>query len=37
LGTVDEFEQRVEETHGESNYGLEYMAIINVIRVRFKL
>jgi hypothetical protein len=36
-GTLEEFEKRVEETHGNSQYGLEYKAVINVLRVKFNL
>jgi hypothetical protein len=34
---LEEFEKRVEETHGNSQYGLEYKAVINVLRVKFNL
>ena len=36
-GDIEEFEKIVEETHGDSQYGKEYKAIINVIRVKFGL
>lgn len=35
-GTIDEFEEAVEEVHGDSQYGLEYKAIIEVIKLRIK-
>lgn len=35
-GSVEEFE-RVEETHGDSKFGREYKAIINVIKIKFDL
>ena len=30
-GSVEEFEKRVEKTHGDSKFGREYKAVINVI------
>lgn len=36
FGTVEEFAQKVEETHGDSLYGREYKAIIEVIKVHFE-
>ena len=36
FGTVEEFAKKVEETHGDSLYGREYMAIIEVIKVHFE-
>lgn len=35
-GTVEEFAKKVEETHGDSLYGREYKAIIEVIKVHFE-
>ena len=32
---IEEFEKIVEETHGDSQYGKEYKAIINVIKIKF--
>ena len=36
-GSIEEFEKRVEEKHGDSKFGREYKAIINVIKVKFNL
>ena len=36
-GSVEEFEKEVEETHGDSKFGREYKAIINVIKIKFDL
>ena len=34
-GTLDEFAAKVQETHGDSRYGREYRAIIEVIKIKF--
>ena len=34
-GSLKDFVEKVEKTHGANQYGLEYMAIANVIKVRF--
>lgn len=36
-GSIDEFEAAVKKTHGDSQLAAEYMAIANVIRVKFGL
>ena len=36
-GTLDEFAAKVQETHGDSLYGREYQAIIEVIKIHFEL
>lgn len=36
-GSVEEFWEKVEETHGDSKFGKEYKAIIEVIKVKFEL
>jgi carbonic anhydrase/acetyltransferase-like protein (isoleucine patch superfamily) len=36
-GTLDEFEEAVEDTHGDGKFGREYKAIIQVIKVKFNL
>lgn len=36
-GSIKEFEKIVEETHGDSKFGREYKAIINVIKIKFDL
>ena len=36
-GNIDEFEAQVRETHGDGQYAREYLAIANVIRVKFGL
>jgi hypothetical protein len=36
-GTLERFEKRVKQTHGDNKYGREYMAIIEVIKVKFEL
>ena len=36
-GSIEEFEKKVEKTHGDSKFGREYKAIINVIRIKFDL
>jgi hypothetical protein len=37
FGTLEEFAERVERTHGDNRYGREYRAIIEVIKVKFGL
>ena len=37
LGTVSEFAEKVKATHGDSQLGKEYKAIIEVIKVKFGL
>ena len=34
-GSIEQFEKQVERTHGDSKYGREYKAIINVIKIKF--
>jgi len=36
-GTLDEFIKQVKETHGESKYAREYLAIAEVIKIKFDL
>ena len=36
-GTLDEFTKQVKETHGESKYAREYLAIAEVIKIKFDL
>lgn len=36
-GTVEEFEKAVEKKHGDSKYGREYKAVIELIKVHFDL
>ena len=36
-GSIEEFEKEVEKTHGDSKFGKEYKAIINVIKIKFNL
>jgi hypothetical protein len=33
-GTLDEFEKRVKETHDNSKYGREYLAMIEMIKIK---
>ena len=35
FGSVDDFEKKVEETHGGSKYGKEYRLLIDLIKVHF--
>ena len=35
-GSIDEFEEAVKDTHGDSKIGREYRAIIAAIRIRFE-
>ena len=34
-GSIEQFEKQVERTHGDSKYGREYKAIIEVIKIKF--
>ena len=34
-GTLDEFAQKVEETHGDNQYGREYKAFIELVKIHF--
>lgn len=36
LGTLEEFAKKVEETHGDSLYGREYKAFIEVLKIHFE-
>ena len=36
-GNIKEFEKAVEKTHGNNQFGKEYKAIVNVIKIRFNL
>lgn len=36
-GTVEEFAAKVEETHGDNDFGKVYKTIIEVIKLRFGL
>ena len=36
-GTLDEFADKVQQTHGENEYGKVYKAIIEVIKLRFNI
>ena len=36
-GTLDEFSTKVEQTHGDNEYGKVYKAIIEVIKLRFNV
>lgn len=36
-GTLNEFENEVESTHGDNKYGREYLAAINMIKIHFDL
>jgi hypothetical protein len=36
-GTLDEFSAKVEQTHGDNEYGKVYKAIIEVIKLRFNI
>lgn len=36
-GSIEQFEEQVERTHGDSKYGCEYKAIIEVIKIKFGL
>jgi hypothetical protein len=36
-GTIDEFEKEVIKTHKDGKYAKEYLAIINVIKVKFNI
>ncbi len=34
-GSIDEFEKKVRKTHGDNRHGKEYLAFIELLRVRF--
>jgi carbonic anhydrase/acetyltransferase-like protein (isoleucine patch superfamily) len=36
-GTLDEFEKWIEKTYGDSQYGRQYKAIVEVLKIRFNL
>lgn len=36
FGTLDEFAQKVEETHGDNRYGREYKAFIELVKIHFE-
>lgn len=36
-GTLDEFIKQVKETHGESKYAREYLAVAEVVKIKFDL
>ena len=36
-GNIKEFEKAVEKTHGNNQFGKEYKAIVNVIKIKFNL
>lgn len=36
LGTLQEFEDKVKETHGESKFAKEYLALVELIKIHFK-
>lgn len=35
-GTLDEFRKKVKETHGDSKYATEYLAIADIMELHFK-
>lgn len=35
LGSIDEFEIKVEETHNDNKYAREYKAMINLIKIKY--
>ncbi len=35
-GSISEFEEKVKETHGDNQYAKEYLAFIELLKVRFK-
>lgn len=37
LGTLDEFKEQVIKTHGDNEYAKEYLAIIEVVKIKFRL
>lgn len=37
LGTLEEFEKKVEETHANNKFGKEYKALIALIKIHFEL
>lgn len=36
-GTLEEFVEKVKETHGDNIYAKEYLAIVEVVKIRFNL
>lgn len=36
-GTIDEFENKVKETHGDNKYAKEYLAIITAMKIHFEI
>jgi hypothetical protein len=36
-GTLDEFDKKVEETHGENKHAIDYKALIEFAKVKFEL
>ncbi len=37
LGSLDEFENKVKETHGDNKYGKEYAALIELVKIHFEM
>ena len=37
LGTLEEFNKKVEQTHGDTKYGREYKALIELIKIHFDI
>lgn len=37
LGTLEEFNKQVEQTHGDTRYGKEYKALIELIKIHFEI
>ena len=37
LGTLEEFNNKVEQTHGDTKYGREYKALIELIKIHFDI
>ena len=35
-GNLEEFETKVKETHGDSKYGKEYLAFLEVVKIHFE-
>ena len=35
-GSLDEFDKKVEKTHGDNRYGKEYKAFIELVKIHFK-
>jgi hypothetical protein len=36
-GTIEEFEASVNRKHGDNQFGMEYRAMIELIKIRFQL